>query len=154
MEELSKIITVKYSSFKEANEKLISRIDKLPDVFRIQYHHHLEPKSKASIVTWIVLLFFSMLGFSWGIAGYMDNLSFNADRVKYRMLKQQSPVLSRKIDSIYYNGPDQAEKDINKLESYLENLRNAERAAREKREDAVKAAREASEIKKMGSSTE
>lgn len=69
------------------------------------------------------------------------------------MLKQQSQILSRKIDSIYYNGPDQAEKDVNKLESYLENLRNAERDAREKHEAAVKAAREAAEIKKIVSST-
>lgn len=143
-EVLKKALQTVYTAFYERIEYLDQRIGSIPKTFTVENHHHVEPKSKGMLVIFIVLLFTSVLGLSWGTVNYFEKQMLDAGNVKYRMFRQQFPEMNQRIDSIFYKDPERAKMIISKLEAETE-LR---KAAELKRREAEQVGREAEKLQR------
>lgn len=141
-EVLKEIFQTVYNAYNKRMEYIDQRIENIPKSYKIQNHHHVEPKSKGIMLMMVVLLLTTVFALGWGINNYFSNLALEHNDVKYRMFRHELPGLNRRIDSVFYQDPERAKMVISKLEAETE-LR---KAAEQKRREAEKVGKEAEKL--------
>lgn len=120
----------------ESKEFIKRQTDKIPASFQVK--HHVAPRSFGILAIMITLVLTSVFALGWGIANYNEKQSLKVNNIKFRMLRQHWPAITKNIDSTYYEDPKIAEEIISKLEEETELIKAAEK----KRSEAEKIAGE------------
>src|SRR5690606_39187254 len=99
--------------------------DRIPASFKIK--HHVAPSSLGILSIMITLVITSVFALGWGIASHNEKKTLKANNIKFRMLRQHWPAITKNIDSTYYENPKKAEEIISKLEEERELIKSAEK---------------------------
>jgi hypothetical protein len=112
----------------------------VPKASEVTHHHHFDLQSKGFIVSAAVLLITTAISIALAISNYGESSRLKESDLKFRIARQLSPALTARIDSIYYEDPDQAELETKKREAYQTTVMEAEGLFKQ-RQNEVKQAR-------------
>ncbi|WP_158798646.1 hypothetical protein [Pedobacter sp. L105] len=119
-----------------------------PKEMQVKLLHRFQDKTKGFIIGGLVL--FALSAFSTGMCFYLwnDNGRMKDNDVKFRMLRQIAPAVAYGVDTLYYPNPEGMEKKTKQLEAQQIALAEAEAAAKQVAEEALKAKKEARKLRK------
>lgn len=121
-----KNVTDEFKQHLDESKAFIKRqTDMIPASFQIK--HHVAPRSFGILAIMITLVLASVFALGWGIASHNEKKTLKANNIKYRMLRQHWPAITKNIDSTYYEDPKKAEEIISKLEEETVLIRAAEK---------------------------
>jgi len=119
-----------------------------PQKVEIKLLHRFEDKTKGFVIGGLVL--FALSAVSTGICFYLwnDNGKMRDNDIKFRMVRQMSPTVANRADTLYYSDPEGMEKKTKQLEAQQLAVAEAEAAAVEVEKEATQAKKEAKRLKK------
>jgi hypothetical protein len=97
-----------------------------PKESQVTHHHHFDLQSKGFIISAAVLLLSTAISIAVAISNYSESSRLQKSDLKFRIARQLSPLLTARVDSIYYEEPDQAELETQKREAHELTVREAE----------------------------
>lgn len=90
--------------------ELKKNIDAIPKRIPIQHYYHFTDRSKGSIIAGMILLIVCAISVGITISMWKENRKLNENSVKYRMMRQVYPKVTRWVDSTYYKNPGAVER--------------------------------------------
>lgn len=134
--------------FQEIIKRQETLFSDFPKEMKINLQHRFEDKTKGFVIGGLIL--FTLTAILTGICLHLwsDSSRMRDNDVKFRMVRQMSPNVAYKADTLYQSNPKAMEKKTKQLEVQQLALAEAEAAAKQIAEEAVKAKNEAKRLKK------
>ncbi len=111
----------------------------VPKASEVRHHHHFDLRSKGFMISAAVLLLSTAISIAVAISNYKESNRLQESDIKFRVTRQLSPVLTARVDSIYYEDPERAELETQKREAHELTVKEAEAQLMDRRIE-VKAA--------------
>ncbi|SEI83648.1 hypothetical protein SAMN05216327_104159 [Dyadobacter sp. SG02] len=111
------------------------RIEGIPATLQVKNHHYFDLRSKGFIISAALLLIVTALSVAVAISSYRETSRLRESDLKFRIARQLSPVLTARVDSIYYKDPDQAELETQRLEARKLSIKEAEVLLKQKQKE-------------------
>ncbi len=123
-------------TYLSAIKQSVESVLKAPEV---KHHHHFDLRSKGIIVSAAVLLITTALSIGVAISNYSESSRLQESDLKFRIARQLNPAFTTRVDSIYYEDPEQAELETQKREAHDLTVKEAEEILKQRQIEAKKA---------------
>jgi hypothetical protein len=102
-------------------------------------HHHFDLRSKSFVISGAMMLITTSISIAVAISNYMESRRLQESNFKFRITRQLSPVLTAKVDSIYYKDPARAQLETQRREAHEIRVREAEELLKQRQIEEKKA---------------
>lgn len=150
-EEIGKLVVATQNLaviFQEIIQRQETAFKDFPNEMKIKLLHRFEDKTKGFIIGGLIL--FTLSAILTGICLHLwtDNSKMKGNDTKFRMVRQISPNIAHRADTLYHSDPEGMEKKTKQLEAQQLAVAEAEAVAKQVAEEAVRTKKEAKLLKK------
>ena len=133
--------------FQEIIQRQETAFKDFPNEMKIKLLHRFEDKTKGFIIGGLIL--FTLSAILTGICLHLwnDNGKMKDNDTKFRMVRQISPNIAYRADTLYHSDPEGMEKKTQQLETEQLALAAAESVAKQIADEGIKAKKNVDKLK-------